>query len=604
MCGIVGHIGANNSVDVLLTGLTRLEYRGYDSAGISFRNPNGELQTIKKEGKISALKQLVQEDYPIAHSGIGHTRWATHGAVNDLNAHPHSRDGVALVVNGIIENFHELRKELADQGHTFKSETDSEVFLELIHFHLTQNKNLLEAVKSAYSKVEGNYAFVVYDHETEKIYAVKKGAPLVCGENSKTNEVFVSSDPYALVGYADKLIFPEDNVFCQLENGKKIAFQEQDGSSSTRIMERAQLMEIGPSEKGSFEHYMLKEIFEQPDRIRNFLNFYMEGKGLELIVEATKEKFKRVYIVACGTAWHAGLVVKKYLENANRINTTVELASEFRYGDPILEKSDLAIFISQSGETADTLAALDLCLERGLRTINIGNVEGATQFRKCHHNLMIQAGVEIGVASTKAFTLMGLTGFIFSQILLKGSGEEARNDIYKKIGLLADKTESLLKDAETIQKIGEKIYNKRGFLFTGRGDYFPITLEGALKLKEIAYVHAEGYAGGELKHGPIALIDEEMVNVAIMGPELLSKMISNVEEVRARRGIIVGIGPKNNKQLEELCAHYIGLDFEGLGELGPLYANVVCQLLSYYVARERGTDIDQPRNLAKSVTVE
>jgi len=604
MCGIVGHIGGpnENTVDVILGGLTRLEYRGYDSAGICIKNHNNKFEIYKKIGKIDNLKNYLKEFTPKASIGIGHTRWATHGGVTDINAHPHGNEDVALIQNGIIENYVYLKEKLKLGGYNFVSETDTEVFLALVNNYYQKGKDLFNSVREAFVQLKGNFAFVVMDRSSEKIVAIKRGAPLVCGE--KGGELFVSSDPYALMGQCDQLMFPEDEVLCLLERGQKIQFFELSGEVSTRVNVRKQSLNQDVSEKGNHEHFMVKEIFEQPEKIKNFLKYYYEGEGQALLKDAVQITPKKIHIAACGTANYAGLVIRNFLENTNRISTQVELASEFRYRNPIISKEDVGIFISQSGETADTLGALEVCSNLGMRTINIGNVEGSSQYRKCQHNLLIQAGVEIGVASTKAFTLMGLTGFLYSQSLLKKDGPSKKDSSYKEICLLVERIEDLLKRAPEIENMAQKLFNKKGFLFTGRGVYFPITLEGALKLKEIAYIHAEGYAGGELKHGPIALIDEDMVNVALLGPELVHKMESNVEEVKARRGTIVMVYPQNEKHLKNLGNFDFPLNFEGLPNLGPLYINIFCQLFSYYTAKFKGTDIDKPRNLAKSVTVE
>ncbi len=614
MCGIVGYLGPQNGVDIVLEGLRRLEYRGYDSAGISVLGTNGRLSVFKKAGKLENLKTIIGEIKEISHITIGHTRWATHGEVNDTNAHPHISDSmavddafsIAIVHNGIIENAPALKKELMESGINFKSQTDSEVFLGLILQELYKNKNqkpnYMKVILNSFKKIKGNSAFVIQTTDGNSLYAIKKGAPLVCGTNSQSKESFVSSDPYALVGMANKLYFPGDNVLCLLNRQSPLVkFYDMEGVSSTNFIAKDQEKSLQVSEKGSFEHYMLKEIFEQPERIRTLSNYYLHGNGRQLLQKISYHNPKHIHIAACGTAWHAGLVLKNFLERFNRIPCTIELASEFRYKNPILSSDDLAIFISQSGETADTLAALDLCREAKIKTLAIVNVEGSTLFRDANESLLIQAGVEIGVASTKAFTLQALTGRMFSDAI------ETKNitaKLFEKFNLLADRIEELLQNSDSIKNIAEKIYNYKGFIFTGRGDDFPVALEGALKLKEIAYVHAEGYAAGELKHGPIALIDEMMVNIAIVTPRLYDKTISNIQEIKARRGIIVTIGPAEDQHLQEISDYYIPMNYDGLDELIPLYANVVNQLFSYYVAKFKGTDIDKPRNLAKSVTVE
>ena len=465
-----------------------------------------------------------------------------------------------------------------------------------------EEKTLLQAIQKSFKTVTGNSAFVILARKEKKIYAVKKSAPLVCGINKEKNEVFVSSDPYALVGKAQHIFFPDDEIFCELDGeNTEINFYDIEGNKSAKYLKQEQVGTYDVAEKGPFEHFMLKEIFEQPQLIRDLANYYVGKEGKEMLAELRKLKGKYIHISACGTAYHAGLMIRNYLEKYNNLPTTVELASEFRYKHQLIQKDDLGLFISQSGETADTLAAQRLCKERGLDTIALVNVKGSTLYRDCTKNLLTRAGVEIGVCSTKAFTMQVLTGYLGTKKL---SDDFDEVEIGRAFSLLADRIDDLLKRSKEIEEIAKKIYNKKGFLFTGRGNYYPIALEGALKLKEIAYVHAEGYAAGELKHGPIALIDEEMVNIAIIGPELYDKTFSNIQEVKAREGVIVALGPKDDKNLKDLADYYIGFELDGLGDLSPLLVNVGNQLLSYYMAKFKGTDIDKPRNLAKSVTVE
>jgi glucosamine--fructose-6-phosphate aminotransferase (isomerizing) len=608
MCGIVGYFGpSQNSVGIVLEGLKRLEYRGYDSAGVSFIDEHSVLQNYKKAGKLDNLKFELHGKNLIARACIGHTRWATHGGVTDENAHPHHNDILSIIHNGIIENANDLKKELMSHGVKFKSETDSEAFLELVTFELRKGTPILEAISDSFKKIHGNSAFVILYPKTGEIFAVKRGAPLVCGINDIGSEALVSSDPYALAGIVHKLYFPEDEVIVHLSGGNKnlVNFYELDLKKTTRYLSKKQDMSVEVSEKGEYEHFMLKEIHEQPELIRNLTQYYFAGEGREALEKVSFYKPKRIYLSACGTAAYAGLVVRDFLEGINRIPSTVELASEFRYRDPILKEGDVGIFVSQSGETADTLAAQSLCKKAGVKTLSIVNVDGSTLFRDCDDNLLIRAGVEIGVASTKAFTQQALTGRLLSAALSGDLSDEAKKvKLTGKFALLAERIDHLLVQSNTIKSVAESIYNKKGFFYTGRGVYFPIALEGALKLKEIAYVHAEGYAAGELKHGPIALIDEEMVNIALVGPELFEKTVSNIQEIKARKGIIVSIGPRDNEELMGLSDFYIPLDFAGLEELSPLYVNVVNQLLAYYMAKFKGTDIDKPRNLAKSVTVE
>jgi glucosamine--fructose-6-phosphate aminotransferase (isomerizing) len=603
MCGIVGYSGPGNSVGPIIEGLSRLEYRGYDSAGICLKI-NDELQIIKKEGKLENLKLLINEQKPFSHTGIGHTRWATHGGVTTDNAHPHGNELFAVVHNGIIENAGILKKELQAEGFQFKSQTDSEVFLVLLTKFFKQSNNTLESISKAFSTINGNSAFVIIEKASDKLYCLKRSAPLVVGDNKETREAFVSSDPFALIGFAPRIYFPQDAVICVStvnETDVSINFYELDLSPSTRYKFQSNAMTMDATTKGPYEHYMLKEIHEQPTLIDSLAAYYIKNEGRKILDTLKTLKTSGWHLTACGTAWHAGLVIKNYFEQINRQTASVDIASEFRYKNPILKKEEIGLFISQSGETADTLACQELCKEKGIRSFSIVNVEGSTLFRNCDQNFLIHAGVEIGVASTKAFTLQALTGYLMSRAM-EGSLDDP--SLFKEVKLLSSRIADLCANADSLKEVAEKIYNKKGFIFTGRGKYFPIALEGALKLKEIAYVHAEGYAAGELKHGPIALIDEHIVNIAIVGPELFEKTVSNVEEVKARRGKIVVVGPADSTELEHLSDYYIGLDFEGLPNLSPLYVNVALQFLAYHIASLKGTDIDKPRNLAKSVTVE
>lgn len=602
MCGIVGYSGFGDAISPVIEGLSRLEYRGYDSAGICF-DDGEKFLNIKREGKLENLKKALSETNPKSNRAIGHTRWATHGKVNETNAHPHVNEYFAIVHNGIIENAGELKEVLESEGYEYKSETDSETFLVLVTKYFKELKDVKKAIVEAYKQIRGNSSFVIMAHGTNNLYSIKRAAPLVVGQNQETNEVYASSDPYALVGYAKEIFFPEDGVLCESTVDKgflKTNFYDLELHNSNKYTKQEKEIELDAVTKGNFEHFMLKEIHEQPQLIQALLDNYRtyQDKLMKSLVEA---KPPMIHINACGTAWHAGLVVKEFFERINSQRVNIELASEFRYKTNILSKDDAGLFISQSGETADTLAALDICKEAGMRLFSIVNVEGSTLYRECERNFLIHAGVEIGVASTKAFTQQVLTGYLISKAM---AGEFENKNIDKEFLHLKEGIEEILKREDEIKKIAQEIYNYKGFIFTGRNKYFPIALEGALKLKEIAYVHAEGYASGELKHGPIALIDYEMVNIAIVGPELYEKTVSNIEEVKARRGVIVTIGPKEDIKLEKLSDLYFGIDFSNVGDLRPVLANVALQLLSYHVAKLKGTDIDKPRNLAKSVTVE
>jgi glutamine---fructose-6-phosphate transaminase (isomerizing) len=602
MCGIVGYSGFGDAVYPVIEGLSRLEYRGYDSAGICYSFED-KLINLKREGKLNNLKLALDEIKPMSHRAIGHTRWATHGKVNQQNAHPHKNDDFAVVHNGIIENAGILKETLEKEGYVYKSETDSETFLVLVTKYYGEYKDIKKAIVESFKEIRGNSSFVIMSRFDNNIYSIRRAAPLVVGENQENHEVFASSDPYALVGFTTDIYFPEDEVLCEsvCEKGKlKTNFYDLELHNSNKYTKQVKEVELAVVAKGNYEHFMLKEIHEQPKLIKNLLDYYRTYQS-KLMENLKGTNMPMVHISACGTAWHAGLLIKEFLERINKQRVNIELASEFRYKSNILNKDDAGLFISQSGETADTLATLELCKEAGMRLFSIVNVEGSSLYRECERNFLIHAGVEIGVASTKAFTQQVLTGYLVSKSIL---GEFSDPKIDTEFNLLATKFENILKREDEIKSIALKIYNYKGFIFTGRGRYFPVALEGALKLKEIAYVHAEGYASGELKHGPIALIDQDMVNIALVGPELYEKTVSNIEEVKARRGVIVTVGPQGDKALEKISDHYFGIDFEGMHNLSPLLTNVFLQLLSYHVAKLKGTDIDKPRNLAKSVTVE
>lgn len=603
MCGIVGYTGPRNSVQPIIEGLSRLEYRGYDSAGICLKL-GGKLEILKKEGKLDNLRGLLAQTNPTSQVGIGHTRWATHGAVNNDNAHPHGNEDFAVVHNGIIENASVLKKELQAEGWVFKSQTDSEVFLVLLTKFAKTEGSTLKAISRAFTTIHGNSAFVIMEKSTDQLYCVKRSAPMVCGINLANREVFFSSDPFALVGFAPDIFFPQDSVIGRgtiTEAKAQIEFFELDLTPSTRFRGQANAISIDATTKGHYEHFMLKEIHEQPALMEKLAAWAIKGQGQSVYNGLKGKEPSFFHITACGTAWHAGLVIKNFFEKFNRIRCNVEIASEFRYREPNLKKDEVGLFISQSGETADTLACQELCSEKGLKTFSVVNTEGSTLFRQCDENFLIHAGMEIGVASTKAFTQQVLTGYLMS---MGYAGKLTSVDVYQEIKVLSERVAAICEDAQSIKAIAEKLYQKKGFIFTGRGVYFPIALEGALKLKEIAYVHAEGYAAGELKHGPIALIDDNMVNIALLGPELFDKALSNVEEVKARRGLIFAIGPKGHTELKAVSDMVYELDFNGLPNLAPIMVNVVLQLLSYHIALLKGTDIDKPRNLAKSVTVE
>lgn len=604
MCGIVGYTGSSNGTVPVLEGLARLEYRGYDSSGISIVN-NSKISIYKKEGKLQNLKDHIEGMDLKSTLCIGHTRWATHGVVNDTNAHPHGNEMFAIVHNGIIENANEIRESLKAQSYKFKSQTDTEVFLVLLTHNFKELKDVEAAITKTFSAVTGNSAFVIINNETQKLYAIKRSAPLVCGINENTNEAYMSSDPYALVGFTTKIYFPEDDILCIADSNNMselVYFKDIQGQSSKAYKIQKKQVESQAITKSGYDHFMLKEIHEQPELISKLESIYLNGHGLsqlELLSQFSDSNY--IHLSACGTAFHAGLVIKNFIERFSKIKVGCDFASEFRYRNPNLDKKDIGLFISQSGETADTLACQKMCQIADLKTLSIVNVEGSTLFRSCDENLLIFAGQEIGVASTKAFTQQVLVGLLMSKAI---SGSLKVEELQVELSVLKKQVEAILAREVEIKSIAKEIYNKKGFIFTGRGEQYPIALEGALKLKEIAYVHAEGYAAGELKHGPISLIDENMVNVAIVTPDLFDKTFSNAQEVKARRGVMVIIGEHENKDLVDISDYYFGISFDGLAHTKPIVTNIVLQLLSYHIAKLKGTDIDKPRNLAKSVTVE
>ena len=602
MCGIVGYLGTENAINVVMSGLSRLEYRGYDSAGVSFLQA-GELVTKKEEGRLVNLEKTLDLS-SVSEGAIGHTRWATHGKVSRENSHPHVGETFSLVHNGIIENASELKKSLESEGLEFLSETDSEVFVRLIQKQLNKRNDLREAIITSFKLIEGNSAFVILEKKTKTIYGIRQNAPLVCGINGNGSSKFISSDPYAVAGVEnveiETLYFPENGVLCELsKEAGEIKFLDLE-LEETNLYKAEQNYTLGSdSDKGDFEHYMLKEIHEQPSLIRESIFHYFES---DLRVDYLKNlEPERVSFTACGTAYYATLVIRDYLESLAKIHGSCEVASELRYRSPMRSKDELGVFVSQSGETADTLATQQLFKDEGIKTLSILNSPNSSLQRESDHTLLINAGQEIGVASTKAFTMQCLIGRYFVELL---RGNKLDDELKKKVILLARRAEEIIARSEEINKIAHELYLKTAYFFTGRGELYPIALEGALKLKEIAYVHAEGYASGELKHGPIAIIDENVVNIAYVGRDLIDKTVSNIQEIKARKGIIFSIGNVESEEVKEISDYRFSIDLEGLEELSPILLNMVGQLFSYYVAKHKGTDIDKPRNLAKSVTVE
>lgn len=610
MCGIVGYIGSKNSIPILIEGLRRLEYRGYDSAGIA-TIVEGSMNIYKKAGKVSELAQYVKTNGITSQMGIGHTRWATHGEPNDVNAHPHydCTETISIIHNGIIENYNTLKKKLELEGHIFRTETDTETLAHLIEEMLKHVGDLFTAVRLALHEVEGTYGIaVISKNEPDKIIVARKGSPLVIGVGK--NENFIASDPAALIDNTRQVIYLEDSEVAMITKDGyiiKTIYDEEIQKQTEEIT-----FDLEQIEKGGYDHFMLKEIHEQPETLRNAIRGRIlmdEGTaklgGLSEVTDLLLNA-RRFIITACGTSWHAGLVGKYMIEQYARVPVDVEYASEFRYRDPVLYNNDVVFLISQSGETADTLAALKIAKSNGSRVIGICNVVGSTIARESKAGVYIHAGPEIGVASTKAFTsqLAVLSLITLMIARKKGMSESAGRNVVQELLKLPEKVEKILKDTNQIQKIADLFFTHSNFLYLGRGYNFPVALEGALKLKEISYIHAEGYPAAEMKHGPIALIDNEMPVVVIATKDsTYEKIISNIQEVRARRGRVIAIVNEDDTQIEELAEYVIRIPHT-LDFLMPILSIIPLQLLAYYIAVKRECDVDQPRNLAKSVTVE
>ena len=613
MCGIVAYTGNKQAYPFLINGLKRLEYRGYDSAGIALLTGN-HIRLYKKQGKVADLEHFCATKDLTANTGIAHTRWATHGEPNDENAHPHlSEDGsLALIHNGIVENYLSLKNELLKRGYVFKSHTDTEVLIHLIQdIRKTEQVDLVEAVQMALSVVVGTYALAILSSEYPKqIIAAKKGSPLLIGLGK--NEFFVGSDGAPIVEYTQKVVYLNDEEVAVLHPDKELQITNIRNEKQRPSIQKLEL-KLEQIEKGGFEHFMLKEIFEQPkaitDSMRGRINTQQDVVSLGGIIEYENKMLnaKRFIIVACGTSWHAGLVGEHIFESLIRVPVEVEYASEFRYRNPIINEDDVLIAISQSGETADTLAAIELAKRRGATVIGICNVVGSSIARSTHAGSYTHAGPEIGVASTKAFTAQVTVLTLMALSLARKKGTISLSYYYQLVnglGAIPEKIETILKKNDEIKKIAQYFVDKHNVIYLGRGVNFPVALEGALKLKEISYIHAEGYPAAEMKHGPIALIDEAMpVVILATEQETYEKIVSNIQEVKSRRGKIISIvseGDETVKNMSDFC-----IEIPKTEELlSPLVASVPLQLLAYHVALLRGCDVDKPRNLAKSVSVE
>ena len=612
MCGIVGYIGNGESYPVLIKGLHRLEYRGYDSAGVAIIDKNNKINAYKSKGKVSTLEQNCQGKDVEGSVGIAHTRWATHGEPNDINAHPHlSEDGeIALVHNGTIENYNVLKEALIEQGCNFKSETDTEVLVQLIQYVKNTTKcSLLTAVREAMNQVVGAYAIAVIDSESpDTMIVARKSSPLVIG--IAEDATYIASDASPIIDYTDQVVYLNDDEIAVIQKGQPLQVITTDNTPSEIDIQTLKLS-VSQLEKGGYPHFMLKEIFEQPmtlsDSIRGRV---VDGKinlsGVQDHEEAFKNA-KRIIIVGCGTSWHAGLIGRRLIQEFARIPVQVEYASEFRYSNPIIFPEDIVIAISQSGETADTLAAIQIAKEKGAFVYGVCNVVGSSIARETNSGTYIHVGPEIGVASTKAFTgqvtVLAMLALGIGQ--LRGTvSEEKVKEISEGIVQLPALIKETLKLNDEIERLSSIFTYAHNFLYLGRGYNYPAALEGALKLKEISYIHAEGYPAAEMKHGPIALIDRELPTVVIAPQDKLhEKVISNIQQVKARGGSVIAVVNKGDETIAELADHII--EIATVPEcLSPIVASIPLQLLAYHIAVKKGCDVDMPRNLAKSVTVE
>lgn len=614
MCGIVAYIGKKQAFPIVLKGLKRLEYRGYDSAGIAVLNGES-LNMYKRSGKVANLEAYAMEQNTEGNVAIGHTRWATHGLPNDINAHPHfsNDETIAVIHNGIIENYDTLKKELIAHGYTFQSETDTEVLVHLIDdIRKNDNLSIPEAVRRALHHVIGAYAIVVISKENpNQLVAARKSSPLVVGIGNE-GDFFLASDATPIIEYTKRVVYLNDEEIAVVDLNEGLRIFNIGNQEKTPFIQKLE-MELEALEKGGYEHFMLKEIHEQPrsiqDCLRGRINAFEGWVALRGLQDYEKKMIqaKRIIIVACGTSWHAALVGEYLIEDLARINVEVEYASEFRYRNPIISENDVVIAISQSGETADTLAALELAKSKGATILGVCNVVGSSISRITDAGCYTHAGPEIGVASTKAFTAQVtlLTLMALSLAHKKGTiKESAFHALLTELEEIPGKVKEVLKTNSIIEKIAAEYANSPNALYLGRGSSFPVALEGALKLKEISYIHAEGYPAAEMKHGPIALIDENMpVFVIATKGNSYEKVVSNIQEVKARKGKIIAIVTEGDVNVKEIADHVIEIP-ETHEYLVPLLATIPLQLLSYHIALMRGCNVDQPRNLAKSVTVE
>lgn len=614
MCGIVGYIGKRQVFPILIKGLKRLEYRGYDSAGVAMINDNGDLSVYKTKGKVADLEQFCEDKNITGTVGIAHTRWATHGEPSSVNAHPHYSESknIAIIHNGIIENYADLKKKLVADGVKFRSDTDTEVIVQLIEYIQTRkNVDLLTAVRFALTQLIGAYAIAVLDkRDKDQIIAARKQSPLVIGIGE--DEFFLGSDATPIIEYTDKVVYLDDDNIAVIRRGEDLKVVNTLNDTLNPEICTVDL-DLGQIEKGGFPHFMLKEIFEQPECLENCMrgriNVEANNVTLSAVIDYRRQLLaaKRVIIVACGTSWHAGLIGKQLIESLCRIPVEVEYASEFRYRNPVIDSSDVVIAISQSGETADTLAAVNLAKDNGAFVYGVCNAIGSSIPRDTDTGSYIHVGPEIGVASTKAFTGQVTVLLMLALALGKEKGtitNEQYSKIVSELCTVPEKMKSLLKLNDRISELSKTFTYASNFLYLGRGYNYPVALEGALKLKEISYIHAEGYPAAEMKHGPIALIDSDMP-VVVIAPhdEMYQKVLSNIQEIKARKGKVIALVSKGDDTISKIADEVIEIP-QTLECLEPLVASIPLQLLAYHIAVCKGKNVDQPRNLAKSVTVE
>lgn len=614
MCGIVGYIGKQQAYPILIKGLRRLEYRGYDSAGVALINENSELNVYKAKGKVDNLTEYCSDKDVTGCVGIAHTRWATHGEPSARNAHPHysQSHNLAIIHNGIIENYADIKAKLIDKGVEFKSDTDTEVLVQLVEYIMVKkNITLLEAVQVALFQVIGAYAIAIVDkRDPSQIIAARKQSPLVVGIGQ--DEFFLGSDASPIIEYTDKVVYLEDGMIAVIRLGEELKVMSILGEEQELKVKKVDI-DLGQIEKGGYDHFMLKEIFEQPECLTNCMrgrvNVDANHVTLSALIDYRRQllEAKRIVIVACGTSWHAGLIGKQLIESFCRIPCEVEYASEFRYRNPVVTCDDVVIAISQSGETADTLAAIQLAKEKGAFIYGICNAIGSSIPRATDTGTYIHVGPEIGVASTKAFTGQVTVLTMFALALADAKGTINRDEylkVVKELNRIPETIKEVLKTNEKVRDLARTFTYAHNFLYLGRGYSFPVALEGALKLKEISYIHAEGYPAAEMKHGPIALIDSDMPVVVIATHNAMyEKVLSNIQEIKARQGRVIALVSKGDDTISRIADEVIELP-DVMECLEPLVATIPLQLLAYHVAVCKGKNVDQPRNLAKSVTVE